>query len=609
MGSPASARPRAPEPVSQSLEDYALIGDTHTAALIGRDGSLDWLCVPRFDSAACFAAILGTADNGRWLLAPTLGGPADRRYYKKGTLVLVQEWEAPSGSVRVTDFMPPRHHRPRVFRRVEGLKGSVEMHTELIIRFEYGSQIPWVVRGEVGIRAIAGPDSLEVASPVHLEGEHMRHAATFSVSEGEVLDFRLQWAPSFEEAGPAMSPDEALAGTMAFWETWSGQLNEVHGKWEDAVRTSLITLKALTYAPTGGIVAAPTTSLPEAIGGVRNWDYRYCWVRDATLTIDGLVQAGCRQEAEAWLWWLVRAVAGNPGQLQIMYGVAGERRLPELELDWLPGYEGSRPVRVGNAASLQFQLDVFGELMEAVDLARSHGISTDGPIWDVQRAVLEFVEDHWDEPDQGIWELRGPPQPLVYSRAMAWVAMDRGVSAIERYGMHGPLDRWRKVRDAIHRQVCKRGYNAELGTFTQAYGSMELDASLLMLPIVGFLPAEDERMVGTVKAVKRELMVDGLVARYRNSSGVDGLPGTEGTFLPCTLWLVSCLALMGELDEARQVMERASHVANDVGLFAEEYDASRKRLVGNFPQAFTHVAFINAARHLADAERKASRAP
>jgi GH15 family glucan-1,4-alpha-glucosidase len=584
--------------VSQRIEDYALIGDTHTAALVGRDGSLDWLCVPRFDSAACFAALLGSPDHGRWLLAPKAGGPATRRYYRKGTLVLVQEWDSPGGSVRVTDFMPPRHHQPRVYRRVEGVRGSVEMTTELIIRFEYGSQVPWVVQNADGIKAVAGPDAIEVVSPFPLKGEHMRHQAVFVVAEGERFDFRLHWSPSFEDGGHNIDSDDALTGTLAFWEGWRQGLNPVHGDWEDLVQTSLLALKALTYAPTGGIVAAPTTSLPEALGGTRNWDYRLCWVRDAALTIDGLVEAGCREEAEAWLWWLVRAAAGNPGQIQVMYGVAGERRLPELELEWLPGYEGSVPVRVGNAASLQFQLDVYGELMLAMDVARSHGIAASGAIWDLQRAVLDFVETHWDLPDQGIWELRGPPQPLVYSRVMAWVAMDRAVKAVERDGLEGPVQRWREVRDLIHDQVCSQGFNEKVGAFTQAYGSVELDASILMAPLVGFLPVDDPRMVSTIEAVQRHLMVDGFVIRYRNESGVDGLPGQEGAFLPCSLWLVSCLSLLGRAEEGREVFERVTAVANDLGLFSEEYDTGYQRLVGNFPQAFTHVAFINAARLL-----------
>jgi GH15 family glucan-1,4-alpha-glucosidase len=587
--------------MSQRIEDYALIGDTHTAALVGRDGSLDWLCVPRFDSAACFAALLGSPDHGRWLLAPKAGGPATRRSYRKGTLVLVQEWDTPGGTVRVTDFMPPRHHRPRVYRRVEGVRGSVEMATELIIRFEYGSQVPWVLQDGNGIRAVAGPDAIELASPFPLVGEHMRHEGTFVVHEGECLDFRLHWALSYEEGGNELDSQGALEATLAFWEQWSARLIPVHGQWEEMVQTSLLTLKALTYAPTGGIVAAPTTSLPEAVGGTRNWDYRYCWVRDATLTIDGLVEAGCWEEAEAWLWWLVRAVAGNPAQMQIMYGVAGERRLPELELDWLPGYEGSSPVRVGNAASLQFQLDVYGELMLAIDVARSQGIAASGAIWDLQRALLEYVEQHWDQADQGIWELRGPPQPLVYSRVMAWVAMDRGVKAVEHDGLDGPVERWREVRDLIHAQVCSRGFNQTVGAFTQAYGSTELDASILMAPLVGFLPVADPRIVGTIEAVQRDLMVNGFVIRYRNDTGVDGLPGLEGTFLPCSLWLVSCLALLGRTEEALELFERTRAVANDLGLFSEEYDTSHLRLVGNFPQAFTHVAFINAARLLAAA--------
>lgn len=587
--------------MSLRLEDYALLGDTHTAALVGRDGSLDWLCVPRFDSAACFAALLGTPEQGRWLLAPSGAGSSTRRHYREGSLVLVQEWDTPTGRARVTDLMPPREERPRVFRRAECVEGTAEFTTEITVRFEYGSQVPWVTQTGNGIRATAGPDSVVVDSPVPLEARQMRHTATFTLSAGESRDFRLQWEPSWENDGPDAGFDQALAVTLSYWDDWSGRFVERHGEWEALVKTSLVTLKALTFAPTGGIVAAPTTSLPEEIGGARNWDYRYCWVRDAALTIDGLVMAGLREEAEAWLWWLVRAAAGNPSQLQIMYGVAGERRLPELELDWLPGYEGSKPVRVGNAASLQFQLDVYGELLDAAHMARSHGITPGGAVWDVQRAVLDFVEGHWDQPDQGIWEMRGPPRDLVYSRVMAWVAMDRGVSAVEHYGLDGPADRWREIRDAIHAQVCEKGYNAGSGTFTQSYGSTELDASLLMIPLVGFLPIDDPRVVGTIEAVQRELVADGFVRRYRTSSGVDGLAGEEGTFLPCTLWLVSCLALLGRVGEAREMMARVAGVANDLGLFAEEYDTGRQRLVGNFPQAFTHVAFVNAAGRLASA--------
>ncbi|HTW08606.1 MAG TPA: glycoside hydrolase family 15 protein [Acidimicrobiales bacterium] len=589
--------------MSRRLEDYALVGDTHTAALIGRDGSVDWLCVPRFDSSACFAALLGAPEHGRWLLAPASGGAATRRFYQDGTLMLVQEWDTPDGSVRVTDFMPPRHHQPRVYRRVEGLAGRVEMETDLVIRFEYGSLIPWVVPTGKGIRAVAGPDAIEVRSPVELVGEHMYHHARFEVHEGATFDFRLHWEPSYEPGGRDLAMDEAIAQTLSYWGDWGRNLREVHGEWEKQVQVSLRVLKALTYAPTGGIVAAPTTSLPEDLGGSRNWDYRYCWVRDATLTIDSLVLAGYAEEAEAWLWWLVRAAAGNPGQLQIMYGVAGERRLPELELDWLPGYESSRPVRVGNAASLQFQLDVFGELMEAVDVARSHGIATTGAIWDLQKAVLAFVVDNWERPDQGIWELRGPPQHLVHSRVMAWVALDRAVRAVDEAHLDGPVEVWRQVRDRVHEQVCRQGFNEKLGCFTQAYGSEELDASLLLLPLVGFLPIDDPRIVGTVAAVQKELVSHGFVMRYRNQSGVDGLAGDEGTFLPCTLWLVSCLALAGRVDEARELLARVAGVANDIGLFSEELDTKSQRLVGNFPQAFTHVAFVSAAQMVAEASR------
>jgi len=587
--------------MSQRIEDYALIGDTHTAALVGRDGSIDWLCVPRFDSAACFAALVGTPDNGRWLLAPREGGPAVRRSYRDRTLVLEQEWDTATGSARVTDFMPPRRNHPRVFRVVEGLSGTVEMLMEAVVRFEYGSQVPWVVQTGTGISAIAGPDQVVFHSPVPLVGEHMRHKASFVVHEGERVAFRMQWAPSYEEPAQLIDVDEALEATVAYWAAWSLRRSDVHGEWEELVHRSLLTLKALTYAPTGGIVAAVTTSLPEQLGGGRNWDYRYCWVRDATLTLDGLVEAGCRDEATAWLRWLLRAAAGEPSQLQVLYGVAGERRLPELEVGWLAGYESSVPVRVGNAASLQFQLDVFGELMEAVDRARAHGVSIDGAVWDLQCALLEYVEEHWDLPDKGIWELRGPPRPLVYSRVMAWVAMDRGVKAVERYGLVGPVERWRRVRDAIREQVLSLGFNPRLGAFVQSYGSEELDASLLLVPLVGFLPIDDPRVVGTIEAVQRDLMVDGFVARYKTTSGLDGLVGEEGAFLPCTLWLVSCLALLGRTDQARELFERVISVANDVGLLSEEYDTKAKRLVGNFPQAFTHVALVNAARHLAAA--------
>ena len=424
--------------MSQALEDYALIGDTHTAALVGRDGSVDWLCVPRFDSPACFAAILGTPANGRWLIAPKSGGAATRRSYQEGTLVLDQEWDTPTGTVRITDFMPPRHHRPRVYRRIEGLRGSVEMAGQLVIRFEYGSQVPWVTQTGNGIQAIAGPDLIEVDSPIPMKPVHMHHEVSFVVKEGEQYDFRLHWAPSYDDDGRDLDCATALDETLAFWRDWSRLTTDVQGEWDHLVQRSLLTLKALTYAPTGGIVAAPTTSLPEDIGGPRNWDYRYCWVRDATMTLEGLVELGHVEEARAWFRWLLRAAAGNPDQLQIMYGVAGERRLPELELDWLPGYESSRPVRVGNAASLQFQLDVFGELMEAIDLARSKGADTERAVWDLQRVLVEFVDSHWDEPDQGIWELRGPPQRLVYSRVMAWVTMDRAVKSVELHGFEGP---------------------------------------------------------------------------------------------------------------------------------------------------------------------------
>jgi GH15 family glucan-1,4-alpha-glucosidase len=593
--------------VSLRIEDYALIGDTQTAALVGRDGSVDWLCVPRFDSSACFAALLGDSDHGRWLLAPDGAGLATRRRYRPDTLILEQEWDTETGTVRVTDFMPPRHHRPRLFRRVEGISGRVEMTTEVLVRFEYGSLVPWVTRTDLGIRAVAGPDAVEIASPVHLQGEHLHHQARFSVEAGQQLDFRLQWRPSFDgDPGRSLSVEDGLNDTLAYWQEWAHRIDIDDCQWGDLVRRSLVTLKALIYAPTGGVLAAATTSLPEALGGVRNWDYRYCWVRDATLTLDALLSANLGEEAQAWLWWLVRAAAGSPDQLQIMYGPAGERRLPELEIGWLPGYEGSAPVRVGNDAANQFQLDVYGELMDAIDRAREHGVEASGPIWDLQRALLDFVDEHWDEPDDGIWEVRGPRRHFVHSRVMAWVAMDRGVRAVERYGLDGPVEQWRKTRDAIHEQVCAEGYNASVGAFTQYYGSTELDASVLMIPLVGFLPASDPRVISTVEAIQRDLLQDGFVLRYQNASGVDGLPGKEGAFLPCSYWLADCLAAIGRRDEARALFERLIALANDVGLLSEEYDPEAKRLIGNFPQAFTHVGLVNTARNLSADNRPAA---
>lgn len=588
--------------MSQRLEDYGLIGDTHTAALVGRDGSLDWLCVPRFDSSACFAALLGSPDHGRWLLAPRQADRATRRHYREGSPVLVQEWDTPTGRARVTDFMPPRETRPQVFRRAECLQGSVEFETELVVRYEYGSQVPWVTQTGTGVRATAGPDSLVLESPVTLEADELRHRATFVLSEGESHDFRLQWEPSWEDDGADPGFEEALETTLSFWDDWSGRFVERHGEWEELVQCSLVTLKTLTFAPTGGIVAAPTTSLPEQIGGERNWDYRYCWLRDASFTLQALMTAGYREEANEWRHWLDRAIGGSPEDIQIMYGLAGERRLPEWEVDWLAGYENSRPVRVGNAAAGQRQLDVYGELMNALYQAHRRGSQRDENSWSIRRVFLDTLEKIWSEPDEGIWEVRGGRQQFVHSKVMAWVAFDRAIRSVEEFGYEGPVDRWRAVRDEIHRQVCDQGFDREKNSFVQSYGSKALDASLLLMAVVGFLPPEDSRILGTVAAIERELMQGGFVRRYDTGGGNDGLAGSEGVFLACSFWLVDNYALMGRTKDAEALFEKLVGLANDVGLFAEEYDVKRKRQVGNFPQAFTHVALVNAALRLSGKE-------
>jgi GH15 family glucan-1,4-alpha-glucosidase len=587
--------------MSVPIEDYGLIGDTHTCALVGRDGSIDWWCVPRFDSGSCFARLLGDDHDGRWLLAPVGEVTATSRRYVGPTLVLETEMTTETGTVRLIDFLPLRKHHVRMVRIVEGVSGRVECQCELVMRFDYGAQIPWVHKRNGQTLALAGPDGLAFDSTVKLSGHNRQSQARFTVAEGQRVPFVLSWYRSHEHPPPSLDAEQSLADTLAWWETWCNGVAAVHGEWQPQVLRSLITLKSLTYAPTGGIVAAATTSLPEAIGGVRNWDYRYCWVRDATLTLEALVEAGLVDEASDWMRWLIRAAAGAPEQLQIMYGPAGERRLTEFEVDGLAGYEGSLPVRVGNAASEQFQLDVYGELMDTVDRARKHGTHERGAFWDLQRALMDFVEGHWCDPDDGIWEVRGPRRHFVHSKVMAWVAFDRAVRAVERDGLPGPVERWRACRDRVHAEVCEQGWNDKVGAFTQYYGSDELDASVLMIPLVGFLPATDSRVIATVEAVQRELLVDGFVQRYQNRSGVDGLPGTEGAFLPCTFWLADCLARMGRLDEARATFERLLGLANDLGLLSEEYDPARRRLVGNFPQAFTHVGLVNTARNLARA--------
>ena len=578
-----------------------MVGDTQTAALVGDDGSVDWMCAPRFDSGACFAALLGDENHGRWLLAPAAGGRATRRRYRDGTLVLETEFDTPEGSVRITDFMPIREKTVDIVRIVEGLHGHVPMQMHLTIRFDYGSIIPWVRDVHGALVAIAGPDALVLRTPIETKGVGHSTVAEFTVRRGQRVPFTLAWYPSNQEVPHPINATWALTRTTSWWHEWTKK-SGYDGSWSDAVQRSVITLKALTYAPTGGIVAAPTTSLPEWIGSVRNWDYRYCWLRDATFTLLALIHAGYQEEAKAWRAWLLRAVAGESADLQIMYGAAGERRLTESEVPWLPGYEGSAPVRIGNAASEQYQLDVFGEVADALYQSRRSVVAEpEAPAWDLSVKLLDFLEDGWRQPDEGIWEVRGPRHHFTHSKVMAWVAFDRAVRAVEEYG--GPDDqsdgaKWSAIRDEIHAEVCAKAYDADRKTFVQSYGSSNLDAALLMMPLVGFLPATDERMRGTVDAIQTGLTTDGFVVRYNTDEKVDGLPPGEGVFLPCTFWLADNLALMGRLDEARALFERLLGLANDVGLLSEEYDPVAKRQLGNFPQAFTHVSLVNSAGNL-----------
>jgi len=585
---------------SAPIEDYALIGDCETAALVNRTGSIDWLCFPRFDSPACFAALLGGPEHGRWLLAPAGQPRAVRRRYREGTLVLETEFETAEGVVAVIDCMPVRSGVPDVFRVVEGRRGRVPMRTELTIRFDYGSLIPWVRRTEDGLTAIGGADLIRVRTPVPLRGENFHTMGEFTVLPGQHIPFTLEWQRSYQPSAAGVDPERSIAATERWWREWSDRC-AYQGPYRDAVVRSLITLKALTYRPSGGLLAAATTSLPERLGGVRNWDYRFCWLRDATFTLYALMLGGYTQEASDWREWLLRAVAGEPSQAQILYGVAGERLVPEWEIGWLPGYAGSTPVRVGNAAASQFQLDVYGEVMDALHTARRLGVPPDENAWHVQRRMVEYVERAWWEPDEGIWEVRGPRRHFTHSKVMAWVALDRAVKAVERFGLEGPVDRWRTARDQIHADVCAKGYDPEIGAFVQFYGGRLLDASLLMIPLVGFLSADDPRMRGTVKAIEERLTTDGFVARYPTVPEVDGLPPGEGAFLPCSFWLADNLALQGRHDEARALFERLLAVRNDVGLLAEEYEPRTRRLLGNFPQAMSHMALINAAANLTKA--------
>ncbi|MFJ8970597.1 MULTISPECIES: glycoside hydrolase family 15 protein [Streptomyces] len=588
------------------IEDYALIGDMQTAALVCRDGTADWLCLPRFDSHAVFAGLLGTEEHGFWRLGParaegTEPAFADRRRYRGDSLVLESEWDTPRGTVRVTDFMPPRDGAPQLIRIVEGVSGRVPMRSELRMRFSYGRVTPWVHKVDNRTVAVAGPDSVWLDTEAETYGKNLTTYSDFTVGPGERVAFTISWQPSHHGPPALPEPEGSLEATELFWREWVDQCT-YHGPYREAVVRSLITLKALTYAPTGGIVAAPTTSLPEEIGGVRNWDYRYTWLRDAAITLSSLLRTGYREEARAWREWLLRAVAGDPENLQIMYGIAGERELGEAELDWLPGYENSTPVRVGNGAANQLQLDVYGEVTEALHLAHMTGLTRNDYAMGLQLKLIEYLEKHWEEPDEGIWEVRGPRRHFVHSKVMAWVAVDRTIKLVESGDVEGPLERWYQLRDDIHRDVLERGYDKERNTFTQSYGSKELDASLLLIPQMGFLPPDDKRVIGTIEAIQRELSTeDGFILRYPTEgeeAGVDGLAGDEGAFLACSFWMADDLAMIGRVDEARQLFEKLLSLRNDLGLLAEEWDSGLQRQVGNFPQAFSHVPLIDTALRL-----------
>jgi len=589
--------------MSLKIEDYALIGNTRTAALVGNTGSVDWLCMPRFDSSACFAALLGTPANGRWLIAPSNRIRTSHRRYRGQTLILENEFITDSGDVLLVDFMPlANQHQPvAVMRIVRGVRGSVRMRMELAVRFDYGHTAPWITHRGDGLCALAGPDALKLETSVPLRGEGSQTVAEFTIAEGESVPFTLIWYPSHEQDPPVGNPLQMLADTEVWWREWSARCT-ITGRWRDLALRSLITLKALTYSPTGGIVAAPTTSLPELIGGPRNWDYRFCWLRDATLTLYALLLAGYTEEAFAWRQWAMRAVAGDPEDLQILYGLAGERRLPERELSWLPGYEGSKPVRIGNAAHEQFQLDISGELMGVFYLGHRTGAGASLETWNLLRTLMAYLEKVWNKPDEGIWEVRGGRRHFTHSKIMAWLAFDRAAKLVDDGYYPGPAEHWRTVRDQIHRDVCEKGFDRRRNAFVQYYGADSLDAALLMIPLVGFLPPTDPRVIGTVEGIRRELVSGGLVMRYRSDSNVDGLPPGEGVFLPCSFWLVDNLVLAGRRDEAEELFERVMSLSNDVGLFSEEYDPVARRMLGNFPQAFTHVSLVNSVHNLNLAE-------
>ena len=591
--------------MASRIEDYAMIGDLGTAALVGLDGSIDWLCWPRFDSDACFAALLGKPEHGRSKIAPHDANARVTRRYRPNTLILETRFETADGTATLIDFMPPRETHSRLIRMVVGEKGRVAFHGELILRFGYGATVPWVRRlDDNSSRAIAGPDMVVLHASVPTHGEDLKTVTDFTVGAGETVSFMLSYELSHRPVPERVDPQERLRATEKMWTEWVAK-NKIKCPWDGAVVRSLITLKALTYAPTGGMAAAPTTSLPEYIGGARNWDYRFCWLRDATLTLLSLMNAGYYDEARMWRDWLLRAAAGSPQQIQIMYGIRGERRLTEWEVPWLPGYEGSQPVRIGNAAHNQLQLDIFGEVMDALHQARQGGLGTEESGWDLQREFLKHLEKIWPERDEGIWEVRGGSEHFTYSKAMAWVAFDRAIKSAEKYNLPGPVDRWRQIRNHIHNDVCERGFDDELCSFVRSYGSKELDASLLLLPVIGFLPPQDPRIIGTVEAIERGLMTDGLVRRYDTKKSDDGLPPGEGMFLACSFWLVDAYLMIGRRADAVQLFERLLSLRNDLGLLSEQYEPRTRRLVGNFPQAFSHLALVNSASNLAHTEKPA----
>jgi GH15 family glucan-1,4-alpha-glucosidase len=583
------------------IEDYALVGDLHTGALVGKDGSVDWLCLPNFDSPACFAALLHDQTAGRWLVAPESGGLCTTRRYHGDTMVLETEWQTRTGRVRVTDFMPPRTAAVDLVRIVQGLTGSVKMRSELIMRFDYGHVVPWVRKRSGGIEAVAGPDAAWLRTPVELRGEQQTTVAEFTVRAREHVPFVFTWSPSYRGAPARTDALELLTSTVEYWQHWSDRAT-VNGPWREPIKRSLLTLKALTYEPTGGMVAALTTSLPESIGGQRNWDYRYCWLRDATYTLQAMLAAGYIDEARAWREWLLRAVAGDPSQLQVMYGLDGTRRLTEYEIPWLSGYEGSAPVRVGNAAAEQLQLDVWGEVLDGLHLARQAGMFT-RDAWDLQVALLDHLEGAWRDPDNGLWEVRGPRRHFVHSKMMAWVAFDRMVRTVRQSGLRGDVDRWEAQRDMIHAEVMAKGFNEKKNSFTQSYDTDELDASVLLIPRVGFLPGTDPRVAGTIEAVQRELTQDGFVQRYRPGPADDGLPGGEGIFIACSFWLVDALHASGRTNEAIELYERLLDLRNDVGLLSEEWDPIAKRQLGNTPQAFSHFPLVVSGLQLHDSRQ------